>query len=199
MAFKILGMSFRDVWQELWTILIVQLLFLLGHLLIVLGPPVTVALFFYGNRIAHDEIATERDFLNAIRQYWKPAWRWGGLNLLVIALLVGDYYLTGRWLDNPALSSLLQGLYVALLGFWLLLQMFALPFLFEQEHPSVVQALRNSTVYLRRNLVLVLVLALLLAASLTVGTLAFMLTFVFGAALIAFAGNHAVLEVLEAP
>jgi len=198
MALKIMGMAFRDVWQELWTILIVQLLFLLGHLLIILGPPVTIAMFYYGNRIAHDEIATERDFIKAIRQYWKPAWRWGALNLLVIGLLAGDYYLTGKWMGNPDLASFLQGLYAALLIFWLLLQIFALPFLFEQEQPSVVQALRNSTVFMRRNLILVIVLAFLLAMSLVLGTLAFMLTFVFGAALIAFTGNHAVLETLEA-
>jgi len=198
MAFRIIGMAFRDIWQELWTILIVQLLFLLGQFLIVLGPPATIALFFYGNRIAHDEIATERDFLNAIRQYWKPAWRWGGLNILVIGLLAGDYYLTGRWSGNPDLASFLQGLYVALLIFWLLLQIFALPFLFEQEQPSVVQALRNSTILVRKNLLLVIVLAFLLAISLALGTLAFMLTFVFGSALIAFAGNHAVLETLKA-
>jgi hypothetical protein len=193
MAFKILGKAYRNVWRELWTILIVQLLFLLGQLLIVLGPPVTVAMFYYGNRIAHDELATERDFLRAIRQYWKPAWRWGGLNLLVVGLLTGDYYLTGKWMGNPQLASFLQGLYAALLAFWLLLQMFALPFLFEQEQPSVLQALRNSTVFVRKNLILALVLGSLLAISLAVGTLAFMLTFVFGAALVSFAGNHAIL------
>ena len=198
MGFKIISRAFQDVWQELWTILIVQLLFLLGHLLIILGPPVTVAMFYYGNRIAHDEIATERDFVRAVRQYWKPAWRWGGLNLLVIGLLAGDYYLTGKWTSNPNLVSFLQGLYLALLSFWLLLQIFALPFLFEQEQPSVVQALKNSTIFVRRNLVLVIVLALLLVTSLMIGILAFMLTFVFGAALISFAGNHAVLEALEA-
>src|SRR5215471_900116 len=107
MGFKIIGRAFQDVWQELWTILIVQLLFLLGHLLIILGPPVTVAMFYYGNRIAHDEIATERDFIHAIRQYWKPAWRWGGLNLLVIGLLVGDYHLTGKWASNSGLVAFL--------------------------------------------------------------------------------------------
>jgi hypothetical protein len=84
-------------------------------------------------------------------------------------------------------------LYAALLAFWLLLQMFALPFLFEQEQPSVLQALRNSTVFVRKNLILALVLGSLLAISLAVGTLAFMLTFVFGAALVSFAGNHAIL------
>src|SRR5512141_1881629 len=100
MAFKILGRAFRDIWQELWTILIVQLLFLLAQVLIILGPPATVAMFFYGNRIAHEEMATEKDFLKAVRQYWKPAWRWGGLNLLVIGLLVGDYFLTGKLVSN---------------------------------------------------------------------------------------------------
>jgi hypothetical protein len=199
MAFNILGRAFRDVWQELWTILIVQLLFLLGQLLIILGPPVTVALFYYGNRIAHAELATERDFLRAIRQYWKPAWRWGGLNLLVIGVLAGDYFLTGRWSANPELASFLQGLYAILLTFWLVLQMFALPFLFEQEQPSVLQALRNATIFIRRNFIFVSLLSLLLVISLAVGMLAFMLTFVFGAALIAFAGNHAVLESLESP
>jgi hypothetical protein len=197
MAFRIMGMAFRDVWQELWTILIIQLLFLLGQFLIILGPPVTVALFFYGNRIAHDEIATERDFLKAILRYWKPAWRWGGLNLLVIGLLVVDYSLTGKWMGNADLASFMQGLYVALLVLWLLLQIFVLPFLFEQEQPSVIQALKNATLFLRRNLILVLVLSVLLAISLAVGTLAFMLTLVFGAALISFTGNHAVREALE--
>jgi hypothetical protein len=199
MALKILGRAFVDVWQELWTILIVQLLFLLGQLLIILGPPVTVALFYYGNRIAHAELATERDFLRAIRQYWKPAWRWGGLNLLVIGVLAGDYFLTGRWSANPDLTSFLQGLYAILLTFWLVLQMFALPFLFEQQQPSVLQALRNATIFIRRNFIFVSSLCLLLVISLALGLLAFMLTFVFGAALIAFTGNHAVLESLESP
>ena len=115
----------------------------------------------------------------------------------MIGLLVGDYYLTGRWSANQELTAFLQGLYVILLIFWLMLQMFALPFLFEQEQPSIVQALRNATVFVRRNFIFVSMLSLLLVVSLALGTLAFMLTFVFGMALIAFTGNHAVLESLE--
>src|ERR1044071_4540457 len=95
-ALKIIGLSFRDVWQELWTILIVHLLFLLGIILILPGPPVMLALFFYGNQIAQGERATERDFLEAVRRYWKPAWRWGLINLLIIGVLTGDYYLIGK-------------------------------------------------------------------------------------------------------
>src|SRR5690242_10176583 len=142
-ALRTIGLAFRDVWQELWTILIVHLIFLFGNLLIVTGPPVTVALFFYGNRIAHGESANERDFLNAIRKYWKPTWRWGFMNLLVIALLTGDYYLTGKLTHDSNTARWIQGLYITLLSIWILLQMFSLPFLFEQEQPSVIQALRN--------------------------------------------------------
>jgi uncharacterized membrane protein YesL len=193
-ALKILGLSFRDVWQELWTIFIVHLLFLFGNILILPGPPVTLALFFYGNKIAHGETANERDFLEAIRKYWKPAWRWGLINLLMIGVLTGDYYLIGNMAGNSNQAYLIQGFYITLLAGWFLLQLFALPFLFEQKQPSVLQALRNAAVFIRRNLILALALTLLLILSLTAGTLAFMLTFVFGGALIAFASNHAVLK-----
>lgn len=193
-ALKILGLSFRDVWQELWTIFIVHLIFLLGNILILPGPPVTLALFFYGNKIAHGETANERDFLEAVRNYWKPAWRWGLINLLTIGVLTGDYYFIGTMAANLNQAYLIQGFYITLMAGWILLQLFALPFLFEQQQPSVFQALRNAAVFIRRNLILVLALVLLLIVSLTAGTLAFMLTFVFGGALIAFASNHAVLE-----
>ena len=193
-ALRILGISFREVWQELWTILIIQVLFLLGTVLIVTAPPVTLALFFYGNQIAHGERTTERDFLQAIRRYWKPAWRWGLINLLTIGVLTGDYYLIGNMVANSSQAYLIQGFYLTALASWLLLQLFTLPFLFEQEQPSVLQALRNAAVFIGRNLILVLILTLLLVVSLTAGMLVFMLTLVFGGALIAFASNHAVLD-----
>lgn len=190
-ALRILGLSFRDVWQELWTILIVQVLFLLGTILIVSAPPVMLALFFYGNQVAHGERVTEREFLQAIRSYWRPAWRWGLINVLAIGVLTGDYYLIGKMAGQ---AHWIQGFYLTALAGWVLLQLFALPFFFEQEQPSVRQALRNAAVFIGRNLVLVIVLTLLLVLSLAAGMLAFMLTFVFGGALIAFASNHAVLE-----
>jgi hypothetical protein len=193
-AFKVLNLAFRNIWQEFWTILIVNLLFLVANILVIPGPPATLALFYYSNRIAHGEIATERDFIHAIRQYWGPAWRWGALNLFVIGLLTGDYYLIERLTENTQLAAFIQGLYVTLLGGWLVLQLFTLPFLLEQERPLVVQALRNAMLFVRRNLIFVLVLAFLLGLSLMAGVLVFMLTFAFGGALVAFASNYAVLR-----
>jgi uncharacterized membrane protein YesL len=194
MALKILGLAFRDIWQELWTILIVNMLFLLGVVLMIPGPPAILALFYYGNKIAHGDDASERDFLRAIREYWGAGWRWGLMNLLVIGLLTGDYYLIARLTENPGVASILQGLYLSLLASWLLLQLFTLPFLFEQREPRVLQALRNGAVFMGKNLIFVVLLAALLVLSLTAGVLLFMLSFVFGAALVAFAGNRAVVE-----
>lgn len=198
-ALRILRLSLRDTWQELWTILIVNLLFLVANLLVIPGPPATLALFYYGNRVAHDEMATERDFLRAIRGYWRPAWRWGLINFFVIGLLTGDYYLVGRLTENMDMAAFVQGLYVMLLAGWFLLQLFAIPFLFEQKEPQVTQALQNAVLFMSKNLSFVCILALLLILSLVIGTLAFLLTLVFGSAFVAFAGNRAVIEHLEKP
>jgi hypothetical protein len=194
MALKVLGLALRDTWQQLWTILIVNLLFLVAIVLVIPGPPATLALFYYGNRIAHGEFATERDFLHAIRRYWGPAWRWGFLNLFVIGLLTGDYYLVGGLTENSSMAAFIQGLYLALLAGWVLLQLITLPFLFEQETPLVVHALRNALLFIRRNGIFTLVLAILLGLSLAAGVLVFLLTFAFGAAFVAFASNYAVLQ-----
>lgn len=194
MAVKVLGLALRDIWQELWTILIVNLLFLLATILIIPGPPATLALFYYGNRIAHGETATERDFLQALRTYWKPAWRWGMVNFLAIGILTLDYVLIERVVANTNTASFLQGLYLTLLTVWLLVQLFIPPFLLEQEQPKVSQALRNAVMFIHRNLLFVLVLAVLLVLSLAAGTLVFMLSLAFGGALVVFVSNHAVLQ-----
>jgi hypothetical protein len=196
MAAKILKLALRDTWQELWTILIVNLLFLVATVLVIPGPPAILALFYYGNRIAHGEIATERDFLYAIRRYWGPAWGWGLLNLLVIGLLSSDYYLVAGLVENTTAAAFLQGLYLALLTGWVFLQLLALPFLFEQGKPLVLQALRNALLFIRRNAIFTFALALLLGLSLAAGVLVFLLTFAFGGAFVAFASNYAVLQEL---
>ncbi|HEY3475084.1 MAG TPA: DUF624 domain-containing protein [Anaerolineales bacterium] len=193
-ALRIVGLALRDTWQELWTILIVNLLFLLGVVLIIPGPPAILALFYYGNNIAHGEDATERDFLRAIREYWGAAWRWGLMNLIVIGVLTGDYYLIGKLMNSASYRALLQGMYITLLGAWLMLQLFTLPFLFEQQQPRVIQAVKNAAVFIRKNLILVIMLTLLLGLSLVAGILAFMLTFALGGAFLAFASNRAVIN-----
>ncbi len=191
----VLRRALADTWNAIATVLLVNLFWLLSQLLIIPGPPATLAIFYYANRLAHQEAADFADFWRAFRSYWGPAWRWGLLTYLVIAILFFDERLTGR---TGAASPAIQGFYLALLSAWLLLQLFTLPLLFEQDRPSLRQALRNAAVMLGRNIVFSVLLGVLLSLLLLAGIPLFMLTFAFGGMLLASAGNHAVIDRLEA-
>jgi uncharacterized membrane protein YesL len=193
----ILRGALQDLWNDLWTTAVCNLLWLFAMLLVIPGPPATLALFFYGNRLAHGEVADIHDFLSAFRRYWGPAWRWGALTLGVIFILLGDFSLTGRL--NPSGSGrFIQGFYLAALAAWLLVQLYALPLIFELEKPSVLLALRNAAVMLGRNLAFSVLLGALLAGLLLLGTGLFLMSVAAGGVLLASAGNRAVLNRLEA-
>ncbi len=176
--------------------MVCNLFWLLANLLVVPGPPATLALVHYTNRLAHGEVADFSDFWEAFRGYWGPAWRWGALDLGIIAFLIGDLYFTSMYFQG-LWQQYLQGLYLALLVAWLILQFFTLPFLFEQETMSVRQALRNGVTLIGNNLAFTFMLAGLLLLILIAGTITFVLSFAFGAVILACASNRAVLNRLE--
>lgn len=192
----ILRDAFQDVWADLWTMLVCNLFWLVANVLIVPGPPATLALVYWGNRIAHGEVVDLSDFWRAFGRYWGPAWRWGGINLGVITFLIVDIALTGRIVQGLG-EPYLQGLYIALLAGWLAVQLFALPFLFEQKTMSVRQALHNGVVMIGKNLGFSIILILYLGLILIVSTIASMLSLMLGAVFIACVSNRAVLNRLE--
>lgn len=114
----------------------------------------------------------------------------------MIAFFLSDIILTGQN-SQGVWSRYFQGLYLALLAGWLVLQFFALPFLYEQESMSVRQALRNGAALIGNNPGFAIALTGLLLLIIIAGTVAFMLSFAFGAIIITCAGNRAVLNRLE--
>jgi hypothetical protein len=193
----VLRAALRDTWNDLLTTALVNLLWTLLTVLIIPGPPATLALFYVGHRLAHGEPTDPGDFLRALRRYFGLGWRWGLLNGAVLFLLIGDVILTAR-LSQSDVARLAQGFYLAVLGVWLLLQLYTLPFLFEQETPSLKLALRNSAVMLGRNVGFSVVWGLALAGMLLAGTLFFLVSLAAGGVFLALTGNHAVLNRLEA-
>jgi hypothetical protein len=115
----------------------------------------------------------------------------------VLFFLAGDVILTGQLSQSP-LARLAQGFYLAALGVWLLLQLYVLPFLFEQETLSVWMALRNGAMMLGGNLFFSVALGLLLVTTLLVGTLLFLISVAAGGVFVALVGNRAVLNRLAA-
>lgn len=196
-VYEVLRASFRDVWEDVWTVAAVNLIWLISQVLILPGPPATLALFYYGNLVARGEVVELKDFLHAMRQFWGIAWRWGIANYLLVGILIGDYVLTGR-LSQSAAAQFAQGFYLALLGTWFVVQLYTLPFLFEMEKLEVLAALRNGALMLGKNPGFSLALAALLVCILAIGTLLFMLSAAAGGVFLAFVGNHAVRNRLAA-
>lgn len=196
-AWSVLRAALRDTWDDLFTTAVCNLLWLFFNLVLVTGPPATVALFYYANRLAHGEPTGVGDFLRAVRRYFGVGWRWGLVNGVLLFLLVGDVILTGQ-LSQSAGARLAQGFFLAGLLAWLLLQLYTLPFLFEQETPSVRLALRNGAAMLGNNLLFSVALGVWLGGILLLGTLLFMLSLAAGSVFLALVGNHAVLNRLNA-
>lgn len=195
-ALKILLLSLRDTWLDLWTVLVCNIVWLISVPLIIPCPPITLALFYYANQTVHEETVNISDFFKAVPRFWWTGWRWGILNLIVLAVLAGDIFLTSHQSQTPA-AIFFSGIYFTAVAFWLLLQIFTLPFLLEQEKPSVLQALRNGAVMIGKNPFFSLSFLFLLLLTLALGVIAFMLSMSLGCALVAFAGNRAVLNQLE--
>jgi len=175
-AWHVTRAALRDTWSDLLTTGMCSLLWVVLNLLLVTGPPATLALFYVANRLAHGELTDPGDFLRAWRRYFGVGWRWGLINGGMLFLLVGDVILTGR-LSQSATARLAQGFFLAGLVTWLLVQLYALPFLFEQETPSVRLALRNGAVMLGTNAPFSVVLGALLVLILLAGTVFFFVAF----------------------
>ena len=197
-AWNVVRAALAGTWHDLITTALVNLAWLVLWLPVVTGPPATLALFYTANRIARGEPTDPVDFFRALPRYFWVAWRWGLLNLAVLGLLVGDIVLTGRLGGGSDGPRLVQGLYLAGLAFWLLLQLYVLAFVFEQEEPSLRLALRNGALMLGSNLAFSAALLLLVLVALLLGSLLFFVSLAAGGVFVALVANHAVLNRLEA-
>jgi uncharacterized membrane protein YesL len=196
-VFRIIKQSLQDIWEDIWSVLVINLVWTLCVLTIVPGPPATLALFKYANRMAHGEIVDIKDFFKEFKQFWKPGWRWGAINLFVLVVFVGDILLSNQKNIGASTYLYVQSFYIALLVVWLLLQTHVLAFMIEQEQPGVKNAFLNSSVMLGKNFIFAIAYNLELILTILIGTVLFMFIFAIGGVLLADVGNRAVLFNLE--
>jgi uncharacterized membrane protein YesL len=156
-----------DAYYSFTALIIWNLLWFAFTVLIVTAPPAAAGLYYATNRLAHHEPTDWRSFFTGFRTYFWSSWRWGLLNL-VIGLAVG----TNVWYYakiEAAWGVWVQGLFAGGLALWVLVQLYTVPLLIEQERQHVRLALRNSAVlFLRRpafSLSLSVVLMLMIGVS----------------------------------
>ena len=186
-----------DLWNNAFLVIFCSLVWLFLTLLIIPGPPATLALFAISAGIADQERLLEfRDYLKAVGRNFGVGWRWAAINIPVLLIVAVDIRAVPRMVSAEAAVSIQLALYLAL-GVWIVINWYALAFLFKQEKPSVLQALRNGGVLLLQHpwfsLLLALATALLLALSLVM----VIVNMLFGPMLVALIGTHAVADRLS--
>jgi len=215
-AMGVFWQTLKDTWEELYSLAIVNLVWLFswalpislgsatriiiviiltGLISLGLFPITTAGVYYVAHRVAQGRTFHFSDFIEGIKLYWWRSLLWLLANMVVTGLLVLNIWFypntfKGSWV------VLVSGFWLAVLFFWLTIQLYFWPMLIQQEKPRIFMAWRNSAF---------LVLAgpfyafFMVCFTLVLGGLSLVLTlpFIFvGMAILAVLGNNAVIRLL---
>lgn len=220
-AMGVFWQTLKDTWEELYSLAIVNLVWLfaplaplsIAYLLvgnaglvwlsipfllaaIAVFPMVVAGMYVVTNRVAHGKTFHFSDFVDGIKTYWWRSLLWFLANIVFVGLVFVNinFYANqfqGSWV------VLVGGIWLAILMFWLTMQAYFWPLLIEQENPRLLLAWRNSAYMVLANpfyaFFVVSFSVVLFAVSVA---LTLPLVFV-GMALMGLLGNNAVLVLLE--
>ena len=178
-VWEIIKKSTTDLWDEMLYMLLFNVIWLIGTVLIIPWPFVTFGLFHIAAEVSEANGIRLSKFINYGRQMAKPAYIWGVLNLIGIALLWFNvtFYsgYTTQW------AAILQLFFLSILAFWLLTMHLAVGMYPRLIEPSFGLALRNAAILVGRNqlvvLVIMLFIGLILFVSVLFPALLFLMTF----------------------
>jgi hypothetical protein len=144
MIWQVLKNSLADVWDEMLYVVLFNIIWLLGTLLIIPWPAVTFGLAHIVYDIGQSKGIKFGKFWQYIRQTWKQAYIWGGINLVVLLTvwLNLNFYAT----IETDWAGYLQILFIGLTGFWLIWQLITLVFYPRLRTPNFALALRNAAI-----------------------------------------------------
>ena len=179
-AWQVLGRSLSDLWDNVYLAAFCSLTWLVAMLLIVPGPPATVALFAVATQIAaRNHFVSFGDYLRGIGHCFVLGWRWGLLNLAVGLVVLVDVRTVPQLLPVPVAAPFQLFFYLCL-ALWLLVNWLALAFLFKQERPDLLQALRNGALLAFKHPLFTSVVTIATALLLSISLLLLIINLLFG-------------------
>ncbi len=196
-AFRVVRVAIVDLWDNVFLMIFYNLAWLFLALLIIPGPPATLALFDMADRFArHEHLLEFRDYLRAVVRRFGLGWRWAAVNIPVLALLLIDIAVAPR-MASPEIALVLQWFFIVALALWVVVNWYALAFLFQQKEPSLRLALRNGAVLLFQNPLFTLVLVAITSVLIGLSLVLIIVNLLFAPMLVALISTHAVLNRLE--
>lgn len=194
--FRVLWAAFKDFYEEMFTLVGANLLWVVLAIPVVTIPPATVGMLYLTNQVAHHKTIEFRMFFEGFKTYLWKSYLHALLNLGVLLLLATNIWFYGAQFPDQQWAVIVRGIFVGLAVIWALIQIYVWPMLFEQEQPKLLLAIRNAAFLTFASPVITLVLGILmvLVAVLSVGlTLPFALAM---AAVLGLMANGAVLTLL---
>jgi hypothetical protein len=160
MIWSIIRKSVSDVWEEMLYLIIFNAIWFIGALLILPLPFVTFSLFATVYDVGEGKGIKLGTFFGHGRQVWKPAYIWGGINLVILLLLwINLSFYAGidaQW------AAIVRIVIVAMAIFWTILQLLALALYPRLVEPRFKLALRNAAAILGLQPLVVLSLVVIL-------------------------------------
>jgi hypothetical protein len=193
-AMSVFWQALKDTWEELFSLAIVNLVWLASILTVILIPVTTAGMYYVTNRVAHGKTFHFSDFIEGIKLFWWRSLLWFLANILIVFLVIMNLQFYASF--QATWSVFVNGLWLAVLAFWLSMQLYFWPLLIEQEQPKMLLTWRNCAYLILANpfygFFMVCFTIVLFAVSVA---LTLPLIFV-GMALVGLLGNNAVLTLL---
>jgi uncharacterized membrane protein YesL len=140
-AFVVLGRTLKAVYEELFVVVAVSLLWWAGTLLIVTAAPATMGLHAVANRAANYRRTGTEFFWSEGRRHVRRSWLLYAAILAVGALIPANiWFYSGyaNWLGMIAF------VWISVLVLYLMVAQYLFPLLNQQTEPDVMLAVRNA-------------------------------------------------------
>lgn len=196
-AWWVFRKTLSSLWENIYLLVLANVLWIMLNVLVVTGPPATAGLFIFTHRLARGEDVDLHDFFEGFRHYFGWSWLWAIIAGAGFLILGGDVILMGN-LSSADYIVFIQGFFLMLLFLWAFLLLYAFPLILEQEQPSLWLALRNALVMFAGNWSFSVALFGLALLTVLLSTLLLMPWAIVTVAFLALLGNHAVLNRLAA-
>lgn len=195
-ALKTLQQALSDFWYQWVVLVLINTLWLVCSVTVVLAPPAVFGLFYATNELANGRGVGTADFIAGLRRYFKISWLWGILNVVAAFLVWLNIQFYGQIAETWALTLLFLTLFIA--AGWVMVQLFAVPYLIEQERKHLGIAMRNALFTLLATPLYSILIALFVGVFLYLVLTQAIAVLLGGVCMIALLSNRAVLNRLQA-
>lgn len=195
-AFDVIVNAIKLWWSDWGNQVVVSLVAILLSLTIFLFPAVIFGIYQESLDLTHRERSGLMGFWKGFKQYLLKSLVWGGINLLVIFVLVTNVWF---YYNSQLESAPLLTIVTIIMGFlWLIWQFFSVSCFFLQQDKTMKVAWRNGFVTILKQPLYALIISLVMLALLLLSFYVYIPLVLGSIPLIAILGLKAVQATIEA-